>query len=193
MSDERTEQSGATGNGESTDAGAGAAAGAGGAEGARLRELLAALGERLDRLSSSPEVQDARRKLAQAAEELETRLREAHVADKIEQGVREVGQRVSQAAETPRGREIGDRLSQAFSQLERELQDALESPRGQELRARIATFLRDLGDTVERGRATRASAGPAGDEPMSEAGVAPAPGEAATESTQAEKTPAAGE
>jgi hypothetical protein len=66
MSQHEPEQGGTTGSDEPI--GSGAAAGQTGAEGSRLRERLAALGDRLDRLASSPEVQEARRKLAQAGE-----------------------------------------------------------------------------------------------------------------------------
>jgi hypothetical protein len=135
-----------------------------GAESSRLRDRLAALGDRLDRLVASPEVQDARRRLGQAVDDLEARLREAQVADRIEQGLNELSQRVSQFAEGPRGKEVTDRIVQAFNRLEQEVQQALASSRGQELRSRLAGLLRDLGDLVE-GRRT---AGPAGTPPASD-------------------------
>lgn len=114
-----------------------------------LQDQLGALGERLDQMIASPEVQEARRRLTQAAEEVETRLREAQIGDRIEQSINNLTQQVKQVGETPRGKDIGDRLSQAFAVLQQDVQQALTSPRGQELRGKLASLLRDWSTTVE--------------------------------------------
>jgi hypothetical protein len=128
----------------------------------QLRDQLGALGERLDQMMGSPEIQEARRKLTQAADEVEARLREAQVGDRIEQSVNNLTQQVRQVGDSSLGKDIGDRLSQAFATLQQDVQNALNSPRGQELRTKVASLLRDWSATVEGKRTDQADT-PSGD------------------------------
>ncbi|MCC6627281.1 MAG: hypothetical protein IT340_07750 [Chloroflexi bacterium] len=150
MSEQTTAGSGGQPNDQASNGGAGRP----------LRDQLGALGERLDQMMASPEIQEARRRLTQAADEVEARLREAQVGDRIEQSINNLTQQVKQVGETPRGKDIGDRLNQAFATLQQDVQNALTSPRGQELRGKLASLLRDWSTAVEGKRADQPDAPP---------------------------------
>jgi hypothetical protein len=150
VSEQTTAGSGGQSNGKPSDGG----------DSHQLRDQLGALGERLDQMMASPDIQEARRRLTQAAEEVETRLRETQIGDRIEQSINHLTQQVKQTGETPLGKDIGDRLSQAFATLQQDVQNALSSPRGQELRTKVASLLRDWSATVEGKRADQTDGAP---------------------------------
>lgn len=156
MDEERREQGGTgTTSGQAQGGDQERSQAGGGQSGGGWGSRFAKFGQKLDQALASQQLQEAKRKMAEAATTAEAKLREANVGEKLERGLEGVTKKIDEVATGPSNKDAGDRLRQLLTQLEKDLIHTLESPTGQNWRGRVAGFLHELGDAIEQGRPAR--------------------------------------